>query len=281
MTSSSSTFSVSSTRSTSSTSTTTSTKCSSTAPAPTCEYSCGNWCSKPLPTWSASADCKIAVAECILQIADCFLTAGWPASLQCAKYQSWCSSISTYCSTTCSGKSCSKSDCVQKNPPIAPPVTTTPGVCIATSTTAAPTTSTAAPVPTVSSICTLPNGPSGSGYESGSCVGGIQPPALTCNNLLSTFPQYPFKLYTDKDSTKCSGYSKGNVPQGCKDACQAQYNSCVGTYATGCKGQVQSAGKDSYDSATTKCKNQYADCLKINSGVVAGNRCGSWGSGWS
>ncbi|KAL8826061.1 MAG: hypothetical protein Q9191_004032 [Dirinaria sp. TL-2023a] len=142
-------------------------------------------------------------------------------------------------------------------------------------------TTTQAPVPTVSSICSLPNGDSNSGYSNGACVGGIKPPALTCNNLQSTFSQYPFKLYTDKDSSKCGGYSRNTVPQGCKDACQAQYNSCLGTYATSCKGQQQRGSLDSYDSASTKCKNQYQDCLKINSNTGGGNRCKQFGVGWS
>ena len=156
--------------------------------------------------------------------------------------------------------------------------TTTAGVCTATTTS---TTTSVTPIPTVSSVCVLPKGGANSGYANGACVGGIQPPALTCNNVLSSFNQYPFKLYTDKDTTKCSGYGRPSVPQACKDACLVQYNSCVGTYATGCKGQTQSGSQDSYDSAKTKCSNQYSDCLKANSAVSAGSRCGSYGSGWS
>ncbi|KAL8994275.1 MAG: hypothetical protein Q9169_005710 [Polycauliona sp. 2 TL-2023] len=264
--------------------TTPSTTCISTVtPTPTCEYGCGKWCSKPIPVFSDHAACKVAVAQCILQIADCFLTAGWPASLQCAKYQSWCQSIGTYCGNICSGGKCSKKDCISKNPPVGGPTTTTSStvnVCPATSTSASSTSSTA-PIPTVSSICLLPNGPSGSGYNNGKCVGGIQPPALTCNNIRREFAQFPLKLYTNKESSQCGGYTRNTVPQACKDACVSQYNSCVGTYATSCKGQSQYGDRDSYDSARSKCTNQYSDCLAINKGASVGNRCTSFGLGWS
>ncbi|KAI4280101.1 MAG: hypothetical protein L6R38_004714 [Xanthoria sp. 2 TBL-2021] len=264
--------------------TTSSTKCISTVtPTPTCEYGCGKWCSKPIPIFSDHAACKVAVAECILQIADCFLSAGWPASLQCAKYQSWCQSISTYCGNICPGGKCSKTDCISKNPPVGGQTTTTSStvkVCPATSTSASSTSSTA-PIPTVSSICVLPNGPSGSGYNNGKCVGGIQPPALTCNNISRDFAQFPLKLYTSKDSSQCGGYTRNTVVQACKDACVAQYNSCIGTYATSCKGQTQYGDRDSYDSARSKCTNQYYDCLAINRGASVGNRCTSFGQGWS
>ncbi|KAI4114547.1 MAG: hypothetical protein LQ338_007992, partial [Usnochroma carphineum] len=265
------------------TTTSSTTKCITTVvPTPTCEYGCGNWCSDPIPTFSDHPTCKIAVAECILQIADCFLSAGWPASLQCARYQSWCQSISTYCGNVCINGKCSKSDCISKNPPVGGQTTTstTANVCPATSTSTRTTGSTA-PVPTVSSICVLPNGSSGSGYDNGNCVGGIQPPALTCNNLAKDFAQYPLKLYTSKESSECSGYTHSTVPQACKDACGTQYNSCVGTYAAGCKGQTQRGDQDSYDSAKTKCANQYNDCLAANKNTSAVNRCTSFGAGWS
>ncbi|KAI4101313.1 MAG: hypothetical protein LQ339_005111 [Xanthoria mediterranea] len=184
------------TSTTSTTKTTTlSTKCISiVTPTPTCEYGCGKWCSKPIPIFSDHAACKVAVAECILQIADCFLSAGWPASLQCAKYQSWCQSISTYCGSICPGGKCSKKDCIPRNPPLGGPTTTTTtssttiNACPATSTTASSTSSSTAPIPTVSSICVLPDGPSGSGYHNGKCVGGIQPPPSHATISVRTSP---------------------------------------------------------------------------------------------
>ncbi|KAL9601363.1 MAG: hypothetical protein Q9219_002539 [cf. Caloplaca sp. 3 TL-2023] len=271
---------------TSSKTSTSSTKCIVTStPSPTCEFGCGKWCSKPIPVFSDHPSCKIAVAECILQIADCFLSAGWPASLQCAKYQSWCQSISSYCGNVCLGSKCSKSDCVIKNPPVGGQSVTTSTAATfcpaSTSKVVTTSTSSTAPVPTVSSICILPNGPSGSGYSNGNCVGSIQPPALTCNNLYKEFVQFPLKLYTSKESSECTGYSRGDVPQACKDACLAQYNSCVGTYATGCKGQKQKGEQDSYESAKDKCSNQYRDCIAINKDTSVGNRCKSFGAGWS
>ncbi|KAL8799931.1 MAG: hypothetical protein Q9182_005519 [Xanthomendoza sp. 2 TL-2023] len=224
-------------------------------PTPSCEFVTGKFCSKPIRVFSDHPTCRIAVAECILQIADCFVSAGWPASLQCAKYQSWCQSVSTYCGDICPGGKCTKSDCVSKNPPLGGQRTTTSttiNVCpTSTSTSSATTTSSTAPIPTVTSVCLLPNGPSGSGYSNGKCVGGIQPPALTCNNIRQDFTQFPLKLYTSKESSQCSGYPRTKVPQACKDACSVQYNSCVSTYATGCKGQTQSGDRDSYDSAKT------------------------------
>ncbi|KAL8686468.1 MAG: hypothetical protein Q9218_007083 [Villophora microphyllina] len=290
MTTQSSTTSKPTTTSTPTTSkaSTSSTKCTSTVTSvstPECEYGCGKWCSKPVPVFSNHPNCQVAVAQCIVQIADCFLSAGWPASLNCAKYQSWCSSINTYCGNNCLGGKCSKSDCLSQNPPIggdSVTTSTTVNVCPATTTSkAASTTSSVAPIPTVSSICLLPNGPKGSGYENGQCVGDIQPAALTCNNIRKDFAQFPLKLYTNKDSTQCSGYTRPNVPQACRDSCQVQYNSCVGTYATGCQGQKQTKDQDSYDSAKTKCSNQYNDCVAINKGTSVGNRCDSFGAGWS
>ncbi|KAL8691683.1 MAG: hypothetical protein Q9224_004118 [Gallowayella concinna] len=266
--------------------TTSSTQCISTVtPTPSCEFVTGKFCSKPIRAFADHPTCKIAVAECILQIADCFLSAGWPASLQCAKYQSWCQSVSTYCGNICPGGRCTKRDCISKNPPVGGQKTTTSttiDVCPATtSTSSTATTSSIVPIPTVTSVCLLPNGPSGSGYSNGKCVGGIQPPALTCNNIRQDFAQFPLKLYTSRYSSQCSGYTRTKVSQACKDACLVQYNSCVGTYATGCKGQTQSGDRDSYDSAKNKCTNQYSDCLAINRGADVGHRCTSFGQGWS
>ncbi|KAL8712393.1 MAG: hypothetical protein Q9220_003241 [cf. Caloplaca sp. 1 TL-2023] len=287
-TTSSSTTSTSSPSTTSSPTTTkpmtTTTKCISTISAtPTCEYGCGKWCSKPIPPFTDHPTCKISLAECILQIADCFLTAGWPASLQCAKYQSWCQSIGTYCGNICASGKCNKGDCISSNPPVggqsSVTTTTTTGVCPASSSTSKSSTSSSisstAPIPTVSSLCLLPNGPPGSGYSNGASLGNIPPPALICNNLSRDFAAYPFKLYTSKDSSSCQGYSKAAVPQACKDACLAQYTSCVGTYAEGCR-----AG-GGYEGAKAKCGNQYADCLSVNKVVGVGSRCTVFGEGWS
>ena len=129
------------------------------------------------------------------------------------------------------------------------------------------------PVPTVSSVCVLPNGGPNSGYEKGNCVGGINPPAVTCNNLGKEFSSgNAFKLYSDKDSGKCPSYGKTSVPQACKEACLAQYNACLGTYPSSCS--------EGYEKGKGKCQNQYADCLKINKEADGEGRCDGYGKGW-
>ncbi|KAL8955819.1 MAG: hypothetical protein Q9183_006515 [Haloplaca sp. 2 TL-2023] len=265
------------------TSTTSSTACVSTVTsAPTCEYECGKWCSKPIPAFDDKPTCKTAVSECILQIADCYEKAGWPASLQCAKFQSWCELVEDYCGKTCGNGKCNKKECTSKNPPMGgeTPTSTTVNVCSATTTKATSSTSSTAPVPTVSSICIRPNGPLGSGFSNGKCIGDIEPPALTCNNIANEFDAYPLKLYTDKESAKSPKFEKANAGQACKEACKVQYTSCVGTYAQSCKGKKQQGDQDSYESATDKCKHQYDECLDVNKQSSIGKRCTKFGEGW-
>jgi hypothetical protein len=145
-------------------------------------------------------------------------------------------------------------------------------------------------VPTSSNICQQPNNPS-KGYTSSSPCGGIALPCLTCNNIKSDYDAGScFKLYTNQDSSKCSSYNKPSISQGCKDACLAQYNSCIGTYAESCKygwkekreasANPNWGSGDDYDSASQKCQSQYQDCLSLNANVNPGNRCNSWNSGW-
>ena len=57
-------------------------------PTPTCEYKCGNWCSKPLPHFNDGGSCKTAVTNCLVQTTSCFLQAGWPDSLNCFHFSS-------------------------------------------------------------------------------------------------------------------------------------------------------------------------------------------------
>ena len=41
-------------------------------------------------------------------------------------------------------------------------------------------------------------------------------------------------------------------------------------------------GKDTYNSASTKCLNQRSDCLAVNKKVsVSSGRCGSYNAGWN
>jgi hypothetical protein len=105
---------------------------------------------------------------------------------------------------------------------------------------------------------------------------------LTCNNVYSDYKAGNcFKLYTFADTNKCPSYSRSSPQQGCKDACDTQYNSCMNTYAQGCKNNGwKRGGADTYSSASTKCWNQWDDCHSVNSGVSPGSRCSSWNSGW-
>jgi len=236
-----------------------------------------------------------AVASCEVQLASCFLNAGFPDSLNCFSFSSWCSSVSHYCGNYCPGGSCSKSGCTSKYPPSGttpPSVTYSTSVytCPAKSTSSVkpstssskPSTTSCVPIPTNSNICKQPNNP-GNGYSSSSPVGNIALPCLTCNNVYSDYQSGNcFKLYSDADTNKCPSYPKSQPSQGCKDACDNQYNSCMNTYAEGCKGNSwKRFGSDTYSSASTKCYNQWSDCHNANSGVAASNRCASWNSGWS
>lgn len=269
------------------------TLCTSTytvSPTPTCEYTCGKWCSTPIPPFTDPKSCQTAVGACSVQIASCFLNAGFPASLQCFEFGAWCENISTYCSGYCPGGSCSNSGCKSKYPPpgyTPPPVSYSTSVytCLPTSTstttTSSSSTTSCVPVPTTSNICKQPNNP-WKGYTSSTPVGNISLPVLTCNNLLSDYPQNPFKLYTSPDTTKCKSYQPGSsVCQGCKDACDYQYSSCTTTYAQSCKGNSGAGGLDTYSSASTKCTNQWTDCYTANSAVNGAGRCGSYNSGWT
>ena len=255
------------------------------SPTPTCEYKCGNWCSSPIPFFTS----------CELQLTSCILEAGFPASLECVEFSSWCTSLSSYCDSFCPGNFCSPDDCLSKYPPSGPPK---PSATISTSvytcppqTTAKPPSTTSSipsatscvPVPTNSNVCTQPNNP-GYGYSSNSPVGGIALPCLTCNNLESDYNAgHPFKLYTSSDTTRCPSYQRNGSDgpsQGCQDACDTQYQGCINTYAQSCKNNWLGIWGDSYSSATTKCNNQHNDCYNVNSGVTGSGRCGGWNTGW-
>ncbi|PQE13221.1 hypothetical protein CJF30_00003133 [Rutstroemia sp. NJR-2017a BBW] len=263
------------------------TSTTSIVPTPTCEYKCGNWCSNPIPTFTDKNSCLTAAGSCAVQLTSCLLGAGFPSALQCLSFASWCQNVASYCTSYCPGNSCSVSGCKGKYPPTGPsppPVSystsvyTCPATLKTTTTSSKPSsTSSIVPVPTCSNICVQPNNPS-KGYGSSSPVGNIPLPCLTCNNLQQDYNAgYPFKLYTNKDSGSCGSYTRPNCGQGCKDACDTQYTSCVNTYAQSCSG---GGGADTYSSAMTKCQAQKTDCYSANSGVGGSGRCTSWNSGW-
>jgi hypothetical protein len=258
-------------------------------PTPTCEYQCGSWCSNPLATFSDSSSCSRAAANCAIQIASCFLQAGYPASLNCFKYANWCSNVSSYCSNSCPGKSCSPSGCKSKYPPVgpstsSPSVSTSVGPC-STSTSSITTSSpTVVPIPSSSCVCKQPNSPN-KGYSSSSPVGSISIPCMICNNMKSDwYAGNWFKVYTNADSTQCKSYNSSSVQIGCQAACDAQRTSCMNTYAQNCKSNTQqqiNQGADSYSSASTKCQNQWIDCYSTNKQASGGNLCKGWNSGWN
>ncbi len=109
-------------------------------------------------------------------------------------------------------------------------------------------------------------------------------PCLTCNNLWSDYNAgNPFKLYTSSDSSQCPSYERsGNEGphQGCRDACDSQYQGCMNTYAQSCKDNWGLGGEDTYSSASKKCNNQWNECYTVNGGITGTGRCGSWNSGW-
>jgi hypothetical protein len=200
---------VSSSSSTTSTPTPTLSSCTSkatVAPIPTCEYQCGNWCSNPLATFSDSSSCGTAAANCAIQVASCFLQAGYPASLNCFKYETWCSNVSNYCSNSCLGKSRSPSDYKSEYPPVgpsssSPSVSTSVGPCSAFTPSTATSSPAVVPVPSSSCVCKQPNSPN-KGYSASSPVGSISIPCMTCNNVKPDwYAGNWFKLYTNADST--------------------------------------------------------------------------------
>jgi hypothetical protein len=266
-------------------------------PTPTCEYKCGSWCSNPIPTWGDQPGCFKAQANCAVQIASCFLQAGWPESLKCFEFANWCQSVSSHCNSYCPGTSCSKSSCTSKYPPSGPPlpsasVSTSVYTCPVSSTkttskttvSTSTSTSSCVPLPTQTNICVQPHNPY-NGYTSTSPVGNIPLPCLTCNNVYNDYRSGNcFKLYTSPQSSDCPSYPRGGPSgpsQACKDACDNQYNTCMGTYATGCKNRSGPQYTDSYYVASNKCANQRADCYKANANISPPtSRCGSWNSGW-
>ncbi|TGO57116.1 hypothetical protein BCON_0069g00100 [Botryotinia convoluta] len=258
-----------------------------TTPTPTCEYKVGNWCSSPLPPFTDQNSCLAAANTCLVQLTSCLLSAGFPGSLQCLQFSSWCQEIESYCGSYCPGSSCSNTGCKSRHPPAG---YTSPVISVKTSiyncpitiqtSISKPTSTTSiALLPTCNNICVQPNNLS-QGYSSYSPVGSIPIPCYTCNNLQPDYNSgYPFKLYTAKTSEDSPSYQRPDCGQGCQDACDAQYESCVGTYAQGC-GYGGGGGGDTYASALVKCVQQKADFYIVNEGVGGEGRCGSYGVGY-
>lgn len=269
-----------------------------TTPPATCEYKVGKWCSKPLPDYTDKNACLVAVSNCLVQTVSCWLQAGFPDSLQCLQYKSWCLNVNSYCGSSCPGSKCSHSGCKSKYPPVSPPssnptpvVQSSIGPCAATS---APTTtrttttsSSVVPIPTPACMCEQPHNPS-KGYTRDDALGDIDLPCLTCNNDYSDYKSGNFfKVYNNQNSRNCPSYTKNSIPQACKKACDNQYTGCVNTFAEDCKNKGHKRGDTprgsygkKYDDAMESCKSQWKDCYNVNSNKNAGNRCSSWNSGW-
>jgi hypothetical protein len=188
--------------------------------------------------------------------------------MDCFNFASWCSGVSDYCGTSV-GKGWGKGDCLAKKPPKGgkPPTTTTitvPCKPSATTTTTTSSTTTQCPIPTVTNICQQPT--DGKTYGPGNPVGGVELPVLTCNDIKADFSLKPLKLYTDSDSTKCGGYPRNQVNNACSDACKAQYNNCVGTYAQGCKSANGVSGSSFWDLFTGFRQHKYREESSAMSG---------------
>ncbi|KAI0202726.1 WSC domain-containing protein [Astrocystis sublimbata] len=269
---------------TTTTTTTTAPVCTSTSVIPsTCEYKVGRWCSNPLPDWTDKKGCLAAYASCAIQSASCFLKAGFPEALRCFEYKEWCIKQNKYCY---SGGSCNKSDWHHQSPPKGgdyPTTQTTTYPCpttVTTKTTTKATTTT--PAPTASCPVAYPTGicqqPSNRwyGYGPGNPVGGIELPAVTCNNIKNDYyAGNVFKLYTEKDSHKCRSYTRPKCSNACSDACKAQFQQCESVYTEGCK-----AGRFNrhWNDADKACKAQYKDCLGVNK-WVKDTGCNTWYDG--
>ncbi|KAI0871876.1 WSC domain-containing protein [Hypoxylon argillaceum] len=270
------------------TTTTTAPVCTSTSVTPSnCEYSIGKWCSNPVPNWTDKKSCLVSWSQCALQGTSCFLKAGFPDSLSCFDYTTWCAELDIYCLTTCLTGDCSKSGFVKKYPAKGglPPTTSTstypcPTTVVTTTTKATTTTAgyptSSCPVATPTGICTQPSS-SKYGYGPGHPVGGIPLPVVTCNNIKSDWSAgNVFKMYSDEDSSKCPSYPRPQCPSACADACETQYEQCEDVYTEGCKtGKFGQSSKD----ADAACKAQYSDCLAINKNVKGTGQCTSWSDG--
>ncbi|KAK0646171.1 WSC domain-containing protein [Cercophora newfieldiana] len=267
---------------------------STTTALSTCEYKCGNWCSNPLPPWTDISSCKAAYSNCKIQLSSCFHNAGWPGSLTCFEFATWCSSLNRYCTTTTAGGSkpayCKASPPKNPSPPSTLTITTT---CAPRTPTSSPTTTSKCPIPTPSNICKQPSNRHYN-FSPSNPVGGIDLPIVTCNDLASDHARNPFKLYTSPDTRKCRSFSRPQVPSACAAACREQYEDCMAVYAETCrrgggrKVKVKAraeVGKrtmwfgEGYEEAGKRCKVQYGNCLEVNKGVTGQGKCVKFGGG--
>ncbi|KAI1437676.1 hypothetical protein GGR50DRAFT_643640 [Xylaria sp. CBS 124048] len=258
---------------------------STTVTQPTCEYQVGKWCSNPIPDWNDKKSCLDSWSQCSLQSASCFSKAGFPDSLNCFKYQDWCSELDNYCLTKCVGGKCGGKSAFQKicpaqgGKPAATSMSTYPcpqTIITSTKSTTVPRPTSSCPVAAPTGICSQATN-SRYGYGAGKPVGGIALPVVTCNNIKDEYNKgNVYKLYTEKDSRNCPSYRRPDYQSACADACKAQYQQCESTYAAGCK-----SGRlgGSYQGAHDACASQYRDCLGANRKARDTGYCATWTDG--
>ena len=236
-------------------------------------------------------------------------TKAWPPVKPTSKPELQTKTMTVPCATSkpaalSSAAAVSKPAVVTKAKPVTTTLTTMPptkptGIC---------------PIPTPTGVCQQPKNAK-YGYDVDKPLGGIKLAALTCNNLEKEHRDGRiFKLYTDEDTHKCASFTKPQCADGCSQACRAQYDQCVSVYAEGCRtkgkyngksfGQGYSKGAfvgataaassprrnylrtdgagavsfaDSYDSAKSKCTQQFRDCQAVNKRAVS-EKCKVYGN---
>lgn len=126
------------------------------------------------------------------------------------------------------------------------------------------------------------------GYRPGRPLGGIDLPALMCNNVAAEFAGgRPLKLYTAQDSAQCPSYPRPAAPAACAAACAAQYDECLAVYVPGVRARgrfgarVFGLGLDlgldlDWVQATACCGLQLLDCKAANLWPVV-NGCNKFG----
>ncbi|KAF2878042.1 WSC domain-containing protein [Massariosphaeria phaeospora] len=154
------------------------------------------------------------------------------------------------------------------------------------------------PAPTASCHCSTPVP-----WAGNKAVGQVPLPCVGCNDVASQRTSLPYKLYNQKDFTRCKTYSAAGLRNGCADACKTQYDWC-NQKAEVCRQNPKTAGCGtwniftSYFTMKTNCVTQWSDCTKVNAWVTDKGYCGkpqnanpyvsdtwfswlnSWLSGW-
>ncbi|PSN61363.1 WSC-domain-containing protein [Corynespora cassiicola Philippines] len=123
------------------------------------------------------------------------------------------------------------------------------------------------PAPTSSCVCATP-----APWAGNKCVGKIPLPCVGCNDVQSQRPNYPYKLFNHKDTSRCKSYKKEEPQSACRDACTSQYQWCLG-YADDCKKNRGKPGVEDWQSAKSKCAQQYNDCWKVNGNMRDQGHC--------